>query len=96
MPEIHTERFQPESGMVVELPEKIGRKDIGRYGGGVGGDGTLEIAVVGRGELADYVILEAHEGKATIPDGAEILGVDHASGTVYVAIPRDSYRGGSQ
>jgi len=96
MPEIHTERFQPESGKSVELPSKIGRKDIGRYGGGAAGNGTLQVAVVGRGELNDYVVLEAAEGDTTIPEGAEILGTDVASGTTYYAVPRSAYGGGSE
>jgi hypothetical protein len=96
MPEIHTARFHPESGTTVELPSKIGRKDIGRYGGGAAGDGTLQIAVVGRGELTPHVVLGVDEGNATIPEGAEILGADVASGTVYYAVPRAAYGGGHE
>jgi hypothetical protein len=96
MPEIYTNRFIPGSGKEVELPSKIGRKDIGRYGGGRAGTGRLKIVVVGRGELEDYVVLEADEGDATIPEGAEILGTDVATGTVYYAVPRAAYGGGSE
>jgi len=92
MPEIYTTRFKAESGKTVELPSKVGRKDIGRYGGGAYGDGTLQVAIVGTGEIDEYVVLEVSEGHSTIPDGAEIIGTDVASGATYYAVPREVYR----
>jgi hypothetical protein len=77
----------------VSLPSKIDHTEIGRDEEGTAGDGTLRIAVVGRGELVEHVLLRSSEGEATIPDGAEILGVDVATGAVYYAVVRDEYWG---
>ena len=93
MSEISSNTFQPNPGKVVELPTEIGRKEIGRYGGGQHGDGTLKIGVIGTGEVEEYVILSTEEGKSTVVDGGIILGVDVANSTVYYAIERSQYGG---
>lgn len=89
--EIKRQRFIPSSGKVVSLPSNIGRKDIGRFGGGAAGNGQLKVAVVGHGDLEEHVVLKASEGNAEIPEGAEVLGTDLASGDLYYAIPREAY-----
>jgi hypothetical protein len=91
MTDVYSTTFMPDAGTVVELPEQIGRKDIGRYGGGAAGNGRLDVAVVGRGDVSEYVVLAAEEGRVEVPDGAEILGVDVADGTLYYAVPSEVY-----
>lgn len=91
MPAIYSTTFTPSAGKTVELPENIGRKDAFRYGGGKAGRGSFEVSVVGRGELGEYVILEASEGASTVPEGAVVLATDVATSTIYYAVPKEVY-----
>lgn len=91
---VHKNTFTPEVGAVVELPEKIGRKDLYRYGGGGGATGHVAATVVGTGGMTEYVVLKFNDDETTLPEGAEILGADVYQDTVWYCIPRSAYGGG--
>ena len=95
MSTVHTVSFSPSVGEMVELPETVGRVDVARYGGGQYGNGTLKIAVTGRGDMAEYVTLKVHGDSADIEDGSQILGVDVATDELWYAVPVSAYGGGA-
>jgi len=95
MSEVHTVTFPPSVGETVELPETVGRIDVGRFGGGQYGDGTLKIAVTGHGDMDEYVTLKVHGDNADLEDSSQVLGVDVATGELWYAVPASAYGGGA-
>ena len=92
---VHTVTFAPSVGEVVELPEEVGRVDVGRFGGGAHGDGVLRIAVTGSSDnLSEYVVLKVHGDSADLEEGSQVLGVDLSQEELWYAVPRSAYNDG--
>lgn len=93
MTTVHKIVFRPEVGDKVELPAEVGRIDVDRIGSPEIGYGTLEVGVVGSGDLEEYVVLETHADSAEIEGGAQVLAVDVAKDRLLYAVPTDVYGG---
>lgn len=86
--------FPPSVGHVVKIPSDVKRTQIQRSGGGANGAGTLRCAVVGCGELVEYVMLKADDG-AELESGAQVIGVDLVQDDLWYLVPRTAYGGDS-
>lgn len=81
-----------EEGDIIELPENVGRVDTfydHRPARGV----NFEMAAVGRGECAEYVLLKAVGEKPSVEEGAQILATDVKHSEVWYAVPLSQYGG---
>ena len=90
MSEIKVTRFQPAEGETVELPKKVGRVDTRNDSSPASGE-RFSIAVVGRGETEEHVLLSAPLESGEIQDNAQILATYLSGGKVWYAVPREAW-----
>lgn len=92
MTEIETARFVPEEGDVVNLPETVGRVNIFNDSGPASGE-RFVIAVVGRGDTEEHVLLSTPLESGDIEEGAQILATYVSANKLWYAVPLDAYGG---
>lgn len=93
MSKIRKVTFAPSVGEVIEIPSDVKSTQIQRSGGGQYGAGTLRCAVIGFGELVEYVMLKADDG-AELESGSQAIGVDLSQDHLWYLVPRSRYGGG--
>jgi len=93
MSDIHTVPIEPEEGDIIELPETVGRVDTfydHRPSRGV----NFEMTVVGRGDLAENVLLKTEND--AVEDGSQVLASDVKHSELWYAVPLSQYGGDSE
>lgn len=90
MTDIETARFVPEEGETVELPETVGRVDTFNDSGPASGE-RFVIAVVGRGDTEEHVLLSTPLESGEIEDGAQVLATYVSANKIWYAVPLEVY-----